>query len=37
MVEDRHIKQFTKEKKDKRYHQLMLAKNAEGYKKIINL
>ncbi|MBB5396026.1 DNA polymerase III subunit alpha [Mucilaginibacter sp. AK015] len=37
VVEDRHIKQFTKEKKDKRYHQLMLAKNAEGYKNLIKL
>ncbi len=37
MVEDRHIKQFTKEKKDKRYHQLMLAKNAEGYQNLIKL
>src|ERR1700679_3409017 len=32
VVEDRHKKQFTKEKKDLRRHQLMLAKNAEGYK-----
>jgi len=37
VVEDRHKKQFTKEKKDKRYHQLMLAKNAEGYKNLIKL
>ena len=37
VVENRHIKQFTKEKKDKRYHQLMLAKNAEGYKNLIKL
>ncbi|GGH14948.1 DNA polymerase III subunit alpha [Mucilaginibacter phyllosphaerae] len=37
VVDDRHIKQFTKEKKDKRYHQLMLAKNAEGYKNLIKL
>jgi len=37
VVEDRHKKQFTKEKKDKRYHQLMLAKNPEGYKNLIKL
>ena len=37
MVEDRHIKQFSKEKKDKRYHQLMLAKNAEGYRNLVKL
>ncbi len=37
VVDDRHKKQFTKEKKDKRYHQLMLAKNAEGYKNLVKL
>jgi DNA polymerase-3 subunit alpha len=37
VVDDRHKKQFTKEVKDKRYHQLMLAKNAEGYKNLIKL
>ncbi|MEB0262974.1 MULTISPECIES: DNA polymerase III subunit alpha [unclassified Mucilaginibacter] len=37
VVDDRHKKQFTKEKRDKRYHQLMLAKNAEGYKNLIKL
>ena len=37
VVDDRHKKAFTKEKKDKRYHQLMLAKNAEGYKNLIKL
>ncbi|MFD0763883.1 DNA polymerase III subunit alpha [Mucilaginibacter lutimaris] len=37
VVDDRHKKQFTKEAKDKRYHQLMLAKNAEGYKNLIKL
>ncbi len=37
VVEDRHKKQFTKEKKDKRYHQLMLAKNPEGYKNLVKL
>jgi DNA polymerase-3 subunit alpha len=37
VVDDRHKKVFTKEKKDKRYHQLMLAKNAEGYQNLIKL
>jgi DNA polymerase-3 subunit alpha len=37
VVEDRHKKQFTKEKKDVRCHQLMLAKNAEGYKNLVKL
>lgn len=37
MVEDRHVKQFTKEKKDKRYHQLMIAKNAKGYSNLVKL
>ncbi|MBC7390280.1 MAG: DNA polymerase III subunit alpha [Opitutaceae bacterium] len=34
VVADRHKKQFTKGEKDARYHQLMLAKNAEGYKNL---
>ncbi len=37
VVEDRHKKQFTKEKRDKRYHQLLLAKNAEGYRNLVKL
>lgn len=37
VVEDRHKKQFTKEKKDVRHHQLFLAKNAEGYRNLIKL
>jgi len=37
VVEDRHKKQFTKEKKDVRFHQLLLAKNAEGYKNLVKL
>ncbi|RFZ82297.1 DNA polymerase III subunit alpha [Mucilaginibacter terrenus] len=37
VVNDRHVKQFTKEKKDKRYHQLLLAKNPEGYKNLVKL
>ena len=37
VVADRHIKQFTKEKKDVRCHQLLLAKNAEGYRNLVKL
>ncbi|HTD39706.1 MAG TPA: DNA polymerase III subunit alpha [Mucilaginibacter sp.] len=37
VVDDRHIKQFTKEKKDVRRHQLLLAKNAEGYRNLVKL
>ena len=37
VTDDRHIKQFSKEKKDKRYHQLLLAKNAQGYKNLVKL
>ncbi len=37
MVEDRHKKQFTKENKDQRFHQLLLAKNQEGYKNLSKL
>lgn len=37
VVEDRHQHSFTKEKKDRRYHQLLLAKNPEGYKNLVKL
>ncbi|MEI9810478.1 MAG: DNA polymerase III subunit alpha [Bacteroidota bacterium] len=37
VTETRHQKTFTKELKDKRYHQILLAKNEEGYKNIIKL
>ena len=37
VVDDRHIKTFTKDKRDKRYHQLLLAKNAQGYKNLVKL
>ena len=37
VVDDRHKKQFTKENKDVRCHQLFLAKNAQGYKNLIKL
>lgn len=37
MVEDRHQKEFKNGKRDKRYHQLMLAKNEQGYKNLSKL
>lgn len=37
VVEDRHKRTFTKEDKDKRYHQLLLAKNEEGYRNLVKL
>ncbi len=37
LVEDRHKKTFTREDKDRRYHQLLLAKNAEGYANLSKL
>ncbi len=37
LVEDRHIRAFTKDKKDKRYHQLLIAKNADGYKNLMKI
>jgi len=37
IVTDRSIQQFTKDKKDVRYHQLMLAKNKQGYKNLMKL
>lgn len=37
LVEDRFKRKFTKEEKDKRYHQLLLAKNAEGYKNLVKM
>lgn len=37
VVEDRHVRSFTAGKKDKRYHQLMLAKNQEGYQNLSKL
>ena len=35
VVEDHTRKTFTKEQKDVRYHQLLLAKNPEGYNHVI--
>ena len=37
VVTDRHRRSFTKEDKDRRYHQLFLAKNPEGYKNLVKL
>ena len=37
LVDDMHQRQFTKEKKDKRYHQLLLAKNEKGYQNLSKL
>ena len=37
IVADRHKKSFTKENSDHRYHQLLLAKNEEGYKNLSKL
>lgn len=37
VVADRHRRAFTKEEKDKRYHQILLAKNEKGYKNLVKL
>lgn len=37
VVQDRHLKQFTRDHKDARFHQLLLAKNAEGYNNLVKL
>jgi len=37
LVDDRNKQKFTRDEKDKRYHQLMIAKNANGYKNLIKL
>lgn len=37
LVEDRRVRVFNKEQKDKRYHQLLLAKDETGYKNLVKL
>ena len=37
VVADRHKQSFTREEKDARYHQLLLAKNSDGYKNLVKL
>ncbi len=37
VVEDRTRKSFSKDKKDKRFHQLFLAKNTEGYRNLTKM
>ncbi len=37
ITENRHQKTFTKEQRDKRQHQILLAKNETGYKNLIKL
>lgn len=37
VVKNRHLKTFTKEAKDERYHQVLLAKNQTGYQNLVKL
>ncbi|MBG9374746.1 DNA polymerase III subunit alpha [Panacibacter sp. DH6] len=37
VVADRHRKTFSKEQKDERYHQVLLAKNKKGYENLVKL
>ncbi|MGI8636889.1 MAG: PHP domain-containing protein, partial [Segetibacter sp.] len=37
VVENRHKRNFTKEQKDQRYHQVLLAKNKQGYDNLLKL
>jgi DNA polymerase-3 subunit alpha len=37
VVETRHKKNFTKDQKDQRYHQVLLAKNKQGYDNLLKL
>lgn len=37
ITHDRHRKTFTKEEKDPRYHQILLAKNETGYRNLVKL
>jgi DNA polymerase-3 subunit alpha len=37
VVENRHVRTFSKEQKDERYHQVLLAKNKTGYANLVKL
>lgn len=37
LVENRHKRQFSRDEKDQRYHQLLLAKNETGYRNLVKL
>jgi DNA polymerase-3 subunit alpha len=37
LTENRHIKTFSKEARDNRFHQILLAKNETGYKNLVKL
>jgi DNA polymerase-3 subunit alpha len=37
MTTNRHQKTFTKDQRDQRYHQILLAKNEEGYRNLVKL
>lgn len=37
LVANRHKRQFSREEKDRRYHQLLLAKNEKGYQNLVKL
>ena len=37
ITQDRHRKTFSKDEKDPRHHQILLAKNAQGYKNLVKL
>jgi DNA polymerase-3 subunit alpha len=37
LTENRHIKTFSKEQRDNRFHQVLLAKNEQGYKNLVKL
>lgn len=37
LVENRHKRQFTRDEKDQRYHQILIAKNEQGYKNLTKL
>lgn len=37
IVEDRFKRQFTREERDQRYHQVLLAKNEQGYRNLVKL